>query len=192
MTGRNNSYSSSRAPPPAPLYQVPSRSSTMSCNSTHTQLAESYDMPAYDYTTRSASDPLYRTSTGTGAASAAYGGPSSSSLSSSSSSSGTYNSAGAAAVRSGVYRTTSSSTYASSSYASSYTSSLASSTSLPSSVSSPPLHSSARSYAGSTAGSTAGGSAKKTNVNVYTTCGRHSNEWLFSGWPSPFRRRDGN
>lgn len=20
------------------------------------------------------------------------------------------------------------------------------------------------------------------NVNVYTTCGRHSNEWLFSGW----------
>ncbi|EFW98565.1 hypothetical protein CMQ_4417 [Grosmannia clavigera kw1407] len=28
------------------------------------------------------------------------------------------------------------------------------------------------------------------NVNVHTTCGRHSNEWLFSGWPSPFRRRD--
>ena len=26
----------------------------------------------------------------------------------------------------------------------------------------------------------------KKNVNVYTTCGRHSNEWLFSGWS--FRR----
>ncbi|KAL1903499.1 hypothetical protein Sste5346_000126 [Sporothrix stenoceras] len=188
MSGRNNSYfssSSSRTPASAPLYQTPSRSSTMSSSSTQTQFAGSYDMPAYDYTSRSASDPLYRTRTGAA-------GPSSSSVSSSSSS-GTYGSADAAPARAGVYRTTSSSTYASSaSYASSYTSSLASSTSLPSSMTSPTLHSSGRSYAGSVAGSTAGGSSKKTNVNVYTTCGRHSNEWLFSGWPSPFRRRDGN
>ncbi len=27
-------------------------------------------------------------------------------------------------------------------------------------------------------------------VNVYTTCGRHSNQWLFSGWSAPFQRKD--
>ncbi|ERS99937.1 uncharacterized protein SPSK_09830 [Sporothrix schenckii 1099-18] len=195
MTGRNNSYSSSRVPSSAPLYHAPSRSSTISSSSTKAPFAESYDMPAYEYSSRSASDPLYRTSAGMGRASASYNGPSSSSLPSSLSS-GTYNMSDAAAA-SGVYRTTSRSTYASSasyssSYPPSYTSSLASTASLPSVSSPPPRHSSAHSYATSTAGSTAGNSTKKTNVNVYTTCGRHSNEWLFSGWPSPFRRRDGN
>ncbi len=47
-----------------------------------------------------------------------------------------------------------------------------------------------RTAAGTSAG--AGASASKKNVNVYTTCGRHSNEWLFGGWAAPFRRRDNN
>ncbi|CAK7244726.1 MAG: hypothetical protein STHCBS139747_006272 [Sporothrix thermara] len=164
-----------------------------SSSQTNRRPAEAYDLPAYEYTTSPGSIAQAELPTKMAGAPSAL--PSADLFSSSSESTlPCDDSAPASASRASVYRTSSGSTCASSTYsASSYT---PRSATLRPSVDSPisfGYHmSSPRSYADDTAGGGNGSTPRKPNVNVYTTCGRHSNEWLFSGWPSPFRRRDGN